>query len=127
MNTQDKQNKNSYRIIPPIKHPPVPVAVRDKLEAEKIPYNQCLTARKAADLLGVHPLTVHRMLTNGKLQGIKDGRLIRVFQCSLDEYLVTHATVPKDQDAAEPEKKPKRNVKTTSHQIAMRKLERLGL
>src|ERR1700722_14393793 len=125
MDSQDKQNKNSYKIIPPIKHPPVPVAVRDKLETEKIPYNHCLTAKQAASVLGVHPLTVHRMLKSGKLQGIKDSHFSRAYQWSLDEYRVAHTTAPPEQETEQ--NKPKRTVKSTSHHLAMRRLERLGI
>lgn len=91
-------------------------------------YHQCLTINKTAILLNVHPATVRRMLKSGKLHGIKNGRLTRVFQWSLDQYLIENTTVPDSQDAIEPaHNKPKRQVKSTNHQTAMRRLERMGL
>ena len=100
-----------------------PAVIRNKADDT---YHQCLTVSKAAELLSVSSVTIHRMLKSGRLHGTKDGRLIRVFQWSLDQYLIENTTAP--ENPLEPQtNKPKRSVKTTSHHVAMNRLESMGI
>ena len=46
-----------------------------------------LTVREAADLLKVKPQWVYRMVRNGGLPYVRLGRLIRIDQDALEEWL----------------------------------------
>lgn len=45
------------------------------------------TVADLAEELKVHKMTVYRLLTSGQLKGTKVGKLWRVTQADLDEYL----------------------------------------
>ena len=47
------------------------------------------TPEEVAELLRVSPRTVQRWLAQGKLQGVKVGRLWRIPKASLDRFLET--------------------------------------
>jgi len=50
--------------------------------------NQMLTAKEVAEILGVHPKTVHIWLREGKLHGVKISyRAWRIPQISLDHFI----------------------------------------
>jgi excisionase family DNA binding protein len=52
------------------------------------------SVREVADLLGVHPETVRRMIHAGILDGIRVGRGLRVEEASLQEYLARQRIKP---------------------------------
>ena len=104
---------------------PRSTAIRER--AINTDHLQCFSVKETAGLLGVNTVTVRRMLKSGRLTGPADGRLVRVFQWSLEKYLMANTTATENQDITEPESKPRRTVRSTSHQIAMRELERLGI
>jgi excisionase family DNA binding protein len=86
-----------------------------------------VSVKETAKLLGVVPVSIHRMLGDGRLQGTKDGRLVRVFLWSLEQYLMKNTTETENQDTNEPASKPKRSVKSTSYHVALRQLKEFGL
>jgi excisionase family DNA binding protein len=53
-----------------------------------------LTVREAADLLGVHPETVRRLIHAGRLVGLRDGRRLRVEPSSFAELVARQRLKP---------------------------------
>ncbi len=52
------------------------------------------SVREVADLLGVHPETVRRMIHAGVLDAVRVGRALRVEERSLHAYLTTQRIKP---------------------------------
>ena len=52
------------------------------------------SVREAADLLGVHPQTIRRLIHEGKLEGIRIERGLFVPRAALDELLVRQRRPP---------------------------------
>ncbi len=46
-----------------------------------------VTKSRAAELLGIHPRSIERLLVNGELVGVKLGRSIRVVVASIDALI----------------------------------------
>lgn len=51
--------------------------------------NRYITANEAAEILGVHPRTVTRFMTAGKLKGAKVGRTWRLDEKDVHEFFET--------------------------------------
>ena len=51
------------------------------------PKEKYQSKKQVASSLGVHPLTVHRLIKSGKLEAVHIGSAVRVKQSSLDSYL----------------------------------------
>jgi excisionase family DNA binding protein len=52
------------------------------------------SVREVAGLLGVHPETVRRMIHAGTLDAVRVGRVLRVEEASLQEYLARQRIKP---------------------------------
>ncbi len=46
-----------------------------------------LTIREVADKLGVHPMTIYRLIKAGKLRGHKVGSVWRIYEVEVNTYL----------------------------------------
>ena len=50
------------------------------------------TTEQVAQLLQIHPLTVLKYIKSGKLKGIKLGRVYRIRESALQEFLENEST-----------------------------------
>ena len=62
-----------------------------KKEIDIIGGKKLLTVRESAYLLGVHRVTVHRMISRGKIQTIKIGRSTRIPVKEIDQFIKSNA------------------------------------
>lgn len=53
-----------------------------------------LTTAQAAELLGVHPDTLRRLLADGRLRYLKVGRSVRIEAAELDAFLQSCVVEP---------------------------------
>ncbi len=53
-----------------------------------------VSVRDVAELLGVHPQTVRRLIHEGKLEGVRDGTGLFVPRAAIDELLVRQRRRP---------------------------------
>jgi excisionase family DNA binding protein len=60
---------------------------------------QHYTVQHVASRLGVHAKTVYKLHRQGDLQGVKVGRVIRISEKSLDDYLARNMTAPQAAEA----------------------------
>jgi len=64
---------------------------------------QMLTPKAVAEILGVHPKTVHLWLRNGKLKGVKISyRAWRIPRSALDQFIEQNSNVVPRKDVKEP-------------------------
>jgi excisionase family DNA binding protein len=56
------------------------------------------TVREVADTLGVHPETVRRLIHEGRLGAVREGRALRVEQTSFDDLVARQRLKPRDPD-----------------------------
>lgn len=61
------------------------------------------TTEQVANILQVHPFTILKLIKQGKLQGIKLGRVYRIKESEVKEFLERSSSKPKSK--AEPQKK----------------------
>ncbi len=54
-----------------------------------------MTTNEAAELLGFHPSSIHKMIKSGKLQGERFGRDWMVYRQSVEDYLKRFGELPK--------------------------------
>jgi excisionase family DNA binding protein len=65
---------------------------------------QMLTPKAVAEILGVHPKTVHLWLRNGKLKGVKISyRAWRIPRSALDQFIEQNSNVVPRKDVKEPQ------------------------
>lgn len=68
------------------------------------------TTEQVANILQVHPFTILKFIRAGKLQGIKLGRVYRIKESDVQEFLesrMTQGSSPKKKIAEEPSKEQK--------------------
>jgi len=63
-----------------------------------------LTSEQVASLLQVHPFTVLKYLKEGKLPGVKIGRMYRIKECDVESFL-EEVTLPRSKTEQTPSKK----------------------
>ncbi len=51
-----------------------------------------LTAEQVANILQVHHLTVLKLIKQGKLKAVKVGRIYRITEAALDNFINKHST-----------------------------------
>ncbi len=49
--------------------------------------DELVSVREVAGRLGVHPETIRRLIHDGRLEGVRVGRLLRVRRTDLDGFL----------------------------------------
>ena len=54
--------------------------------------DQILTCDQVAKMLQLHPLTVLRYIKEGKIKGIKLGRVYRIRESEIEKFLQKHST-----------------------------------
>jgi excisionase family DNA binding protein len=59
-------------------------SINEEIEELKECY---LSKKEIAKVLGVHPLTVHRLIKSGKLEAVHIGSAVRIKQSSFDSFL----------------------------------------
>lgn len=69
----------------------MPEATYTKEEIDIIGGKKLLTVKEAAYLLGVHRVTVHRMIAKDKIQTIKIGRSTRIPVKEIDQFIKSNA------------------------------------
>lgn len=78
------------------------------------------TTEQVANILQVHPFTILKFIKAGKLKGIKLGRVYRIKESDVQEFLESRSTGVRagasrsDAEAAKIEKKPVEQTKTDS-------------
>lgn len=75
-----------------------------------------LTTEQVANILQVHPFTILKFLKEGKLKGVKLGRVYRIKESDVHEFLEERMTKGKTAKVKEPTPKPleKESPKETS-------------
>jgi len=53
-----------------------------------------VSVREVADLLGVHPETVRRLIYDGRLDAVRVGRVLRVHRGAVDRLLARQRVKP---------------------------------
>lgn len=65
-----------------------------------------LTTEQVANILQVHPFTILKFLKEGKLKGVKLGRVYRIKESDVHEFLEERMTKGKTSKVKEPTEKP---------------------
>lgn len=65
-----------------------------------------LTTEQVANILQVHPFTILKFLKEGKLKGVKLGRVYRIKESDVHEFLEERMTKGKTAKIKEPTQKP---------------------
>ena len=65
----------------------MPETTLTKEEIDILTGKKLLTVREAAYLLGIHRVTVHRLIAKGKLQTLKIGRSTRIPAKEVDQFI----------------------------------------
>ena len=70
------------------------------------------TTEQVANILQVHPFTILKFIKSGKLKGIKLGRVYRIKESDVQEFLEERMTVTKTKEKKEDKKeiKEKKNI-----------------
>jgi excisionase family DNA binding protein len=55
---------------------------------------KCVSVHEAAELLGVVPLTIRRLIKNGKLRAVHVGRRVMIRVCDLEAFLADNEVQP---------------------------------
>jgi excisionase family DNA binding protein len=55
---------------------------------------KCVSVYEAAELLGVVPLTIRRLIKNGKLRAVHVGRRVMIRVCDLEAFLADNELQP---------------------------------
>ena len=63
-----------------------------------------LTTEQVANILQVHPFTILRLIKSGKLKGVKLGRVYRIKEADVQEFLERSST--KESEKKEKRKEP---------------------
>jgi excisionase family DNA binding protein len=53
-----------------------------------------VSVRDVADQLGVHPETIRRLIHNGRLDGVRVGRVLRVQRDAVDRFVAHQRVKP---------------------------------
>ncbi|MBU1151318.1 helix-turn-helix domain-containing protein [Patescibacteria group bacterium] len=64
-----------------------------------------LTTEQVANILQVHPFTILKFIKNGKLEGVKLGRMYRIKESAVHNFLEKMATENKHEPTSAPIKK----------------------
>lgn len=64
---------------------------------------QYLTSEQVAKLLQVHPFTVLKYLKDGRIKGVKMGRVYRIKESDVEEFLCSASTKEKPPEDPKPE------------------------
>jgi excisionase family DNA binding protein len=56
--------------------------------------DELVSVRDVATQLGVHPETIRRLIHDGRLEGVRVGRLLRVRRSDLEQFLQVHRVRP---------------------------------
>lgn len=71
-----------------------------------------LTTEQVANILQVHPFTILKLIKDGKLKGIKLGRVYRIPESDVKEFIESRMTGQKKEKIEKKEKKsPKKHYK----------------
>jgi excisionase family DNA binding protein len=98
-------------------HPPSARANTDDLE--------CLSMQTVAEIMDVSPITIRKLINNGKLKAIKIGKCVRVFKWSIDEYVRNHEI---ESYSSPEEKQPRRKTSNgAGYRAALKKAQELGI
>lgn len=54
--------------------------------------NQILTVEDASKILSLHPFTVLKLIRSGRLKAVKIGRVYRIRESALEDFLNRHST-----------------------------------
>lgn len=64
-----------------------PADILERLSPQKEPKEELYTVQEASERLTVSPITIHRMLSDGRLRKIKIGRSVRVPASSVEAII----------------------------------------
>lgn len=76
------------------------------------------TTEQVANILQVHPFTILKFIKQGKLQGIKLGRMYRIKESDVEQFLETRMTRPAQPKAKKVEKEAKETRTEHTHKQA---------